>query len=87
MMYHHYHFVHGFLSKSRMILFWLLLFAQVKSAAQYMAAKRSFQGLEAPVMGAERKEAGDIKEGRKGRAAQYVNETQWWIAFLGIQDL
>ena len=52
----------------------LLAMAQVDSAAAYMMARRSYHGLEAPVMGPEKKEATVALEGRSGRAAQYSGE-------------
>ncbi len=46
----------------------------VKSAAQYLAVKRSYQGLETPLTGAEAKPAELAVAGRSGRAAAYTNE-------------
>jgi hypothetical protein len=47
---------------------------QVGSAASYMQLRRSYQGLEAPVVGAAKKEAEIAAKGRSGRAAQYTGE-------------
>ena len=49
--------------------------AEIKSAAQYLHARRSYRGLETPHhTGAEAKEASVAVPGRSGRAAQYTNE-------------
>ena len=49
--------------------------AEVKSAAQYLNARRSYKGLETPHhSGAEAKEASLAVPGRSGRAAHYVDE-------------
>lgn len=45
-----------------------------KTAAEFMALKRTYQGLEAPITGAERKAPEIAQEGRLGRAAGYVDE-------------
>lgn len=49
--------------------------AEVKSAAQYLHARRNYKGLETPHhSGAEAKEASLAVPGRSGRAAHYVDE-------------
>lgn len=48
---------------------------QVESAAGYLQLRRSYHGLEAPVVGAVKKEAEIAGEGRYGRAAQYNGES------------
>lgn len=49
--------------------------AEVKSAAQYLHARRDYKGLETPHhSGAEAKEASLAVPGRSGRAAHYVDE-------------
>ena len=47
---------------------------QVRSAAEYLKQRRSYQGLEAPMTGAEHKQAEVAVQGRAGRAAQYAGE-------------
>lgn len=44
------------------------------SGAEYLAVKRTYQGLEAPVVGAAPKAAAPAVEGRAGRAAGYSQE-------------
>jgi diphthamide biosynthesis protein 2 len=46
----------------------------VRTAAQYLAVKRSYQGLETPLTGAEAKPAELAVAGRTGRAAVYIDE-------------
>ena len=48
--------------------------AEVKSAAQYLHARRSYKGLETPHTGAETKAASPAVQGRSGRAAHYADE-------------
>ena len=45
-----------------------------RDAAEYNALKREYKGLEAPLTGAPRIEAGPVVQGRTGRAAGYVDE-------------
>ena len=47
---------------------------EVHSAAEYLALRREFTGLEAPMVGAEKKEVVDAVEGLSGRAATFSNE-------------
>lgn len=47
---------------------------QVKSAAEFLKLRRTYQGLEAPVTGAAAKEPQLAKSGRSGRAASYKLE-------------
>jgi diphthamide biosynthesis protein 2 len=46
----------------------------VQSGAQYLAVRRTYQGLEAPVAGAAPKAPAPAVEGRAGRAAGYSQE-------------
>ncbi|BDA47727.1 probable 2-(3-amino-3-carboxypropyl)histidine synthase subunit 2 [Coccomyxa sp. Obi] len=48
--------------------------AEVKSAAQYLAERRTFRGLETPYTGAQAKPVVKAIAGRSGRAAQYEDE-------------
>ena len=47
---------------------------QARDAAEYLALKRQYKGLETPLTGAERIEASLVVEGRMGRAAGYSDE-------------
>ena len=47
---------------------------QVTSASEYLQKTRTYQGLEAPIVGAETKPVIKAVQGQSGRAAQYQHE-------------
>lgn len=48
--------------------------SQITSASEYLQNRRTFWGLEAPVVGAERKPVVKAVQGQTGRAAHYTHE-------------
>lgn len=47
---------------------------RVASASEYLQKRRTYQGLEAPIVGAENKPVIKAVQGQSGRAAQYQHE-------------
>ena len=47
---------------------------QVGSASEYLQKRRTYHGLEAPIVGAESKPVIKAVQGQSGRAAQYQHE-------------
>ena len=47
---------------------------QVASASEYLQKRRTYRGLEAPIVGAETKPVIKATQGQSGRAAQYQHE-------------
>lgn len=48
--------------------------SEVTTASEYLQKRRTFKGLEAPVVGAEKKPVIKAVQGQTGRAAQYTHE-------------
>ena len=51
---------------------------QVLSASEFLQKRRTYRGLEAPIVGAEKKPVIKAAQGQTGRAAQYEHEPSPW---------